>query len=140
MRRVRGIPYIDRIFIGGDFNGHIGESARGYDDVHDGFYFGVRIEGGTSLLDFASAFDLVLSNSCFQKREDHLVTFRSAEAKTQIDYLLYRKRDRGLCTDCKVIPSEWLWTQHSLLVMDLEIKREKKKRGCLVNLRSSGEP
>ncbi|XP_070039060.1 uncharacterized protein [Nicotiana tomentosiformis] len=44
------------------------------------------------------------------------------------DYLLCRKRDSGLCTDYKVIPSEWLSTQHKLLVMDLEIKREKEKR------------
>nr|XP_016506741.1 PREDICTED: uncharacterized protein LOC107824479 [Nicotiana tabacum] len=32
--------------------------------------------------------------------------------------------DRGLCTDCKVIPSENLSTLHRLLVMDLEITRE----------------
>ncbi|KAG5585502.1 hypothetical protein H5410_045936 [Solanum commersonii] len=57
------------------------------------------------------------------EKENHLVTFRSSIAKTQIDYLLLRKGDRGLCKDCKVIPSENLTTQHKLLVMDLEIKR-----------------
>ncbi|XP_070032477.1 uncharacterized protein [Nicotiana tomentosiformis] len=71
---VSGILHTDKIFIGGDFNVHIGETSRGYDDVHGG------------------------------------------------------KRDRGLCTNCKVIPSECLSTQHKILVMDLEIKREKKKK------------
>ncbi|XP_075080907.1 uncharacterized protein LOC142166223 [Nicotiana tabacum] len=49
-------------------------------------------------------------------------------AKTQIDYFLYRKRDRGLCTNFKLVPSEWLSTQHRLLVMDLGINKVRKKR------------
>ncbi|XP_009591600.1 uncharacterized protein [Nicotiana tomentosiformis] len=125
---VCGIPYIEKLFIGGDFNSHIGEASRGYDEVHNRFSFGVTHEGGISLLDFAKAFDLVLVNSCFQNREDHLVTFWSKVARTQIDYLLLSRGDRGLCTDCKVIPSECLLTQHRLLVMDLEAKRSRKKR------------
>ncbi|XP_070004784.1 uncharacterized protein LOC142163315 [Nicotiana tabacum] len=64
-----------------------------------------------------------------KKREDHLVTFWSTMAKTQIDYLLCRKYDRGMCT-FKVIPSECLSTQHRLFVMDLEIKRKRKKRAA----------
>ncbi|XP_070040419.1 uncharacterized protein [Nicotiana tomentosiformis] len=116
---------------GGDFNGHIGASARGYDDVHGWFSFEDRNERGNSLLDFARAFDLVIANSSFPKREEHLVTFRNSMGKTQIDYLLYRKCDKGMCTDCKVIPSEHLTTLHRLLVMDLEIKRSRRKRaGC----------
>ncbi|XP_060182129.1 uncharacterized protein LOC132611770 [Lycium barbarum] len=116
------------IFLGGDFNGHIGTTARGYDDVHGIFGFGDRNEGGTSLLDFARAFNLVIANSSFQKREEHLVTFQSTRAKTQIDYLLSRKCDKSLCTDCKVIPSENLMTQHRLNVIYLEIKRKRRKR------------
>ncbi|XP_060179585.1 uncharacterized protein LOC132609551 [Lycium barbarum] len=72
---VRGFPHSEKLFLGGDFNGHIGSSARGYDDVHGGFGFGDRNEGGTALLDFARAFDLVTANSSLQKREEHLVTF-----------------------------------------------------------------
>ncbi|XP_019237560.1 PREDICTED: craniofacial development protein 2-like [Nicotiana attenuata] len=125
---VRGILHIEKQFIKGDFSGHIEETAGGYDVVHGRFNFGDRNESGTSLLDIAKAFDLIVANSCFQKREDHLIMFRSMVAKTQIDYLLYRKSYRGLCIDCKVIPSEWLSTQHRLLKIDLEIKRERKRR------------
>nr|XP_016509117.1 PREDICTED: craniofacial development protein 2-like [Nicotiana tabacum] len=122
---VRGIPHTEKLFMGGDFNGHIGAtSGGGYDDVHGGFGFGDRNGGGTSLLDFARAFDLVIANSSFPKKREHLVTFRSSVAETQIDYLLCRKSNRGLCTDCKVIPSENLLTFHRLLVMDLEITRK----------------
>ncbi|XP_009608005.1 uncharacterized protein [Nicotiana tomentosiformis] len=64
----------------------------------------------------------------FPKREEHLVTFRNLMGKTHIDYLLDSKCDKGLCTDCKVIPSEYFTALHRLLVMDLEINRSRKKR------------
>ncbi|XP_075103691.1 uncharacterized protein LOC142178260 [Nicotiana tabacum] len=57
-------------FYGGDFNGHVGETARGYDEVDGGFVFGVRNKGGNSLLEFAKAFDLLLDNTGFKKREE----------------------------------------------------------------------
>nr|XP_009761666.1 PREDICTED: uncharacterized protein LOC104213818 [Nicotiana sylvestris] len=84
--------------------------------------------GGTSLLEYAKAFELVIANSYYPKKAEHLITFRSTVAKTQIDYLLLRKCDRGLCTDCKVIPSENLTTQHMFLIMDLEVSWTRKKR------------
>nr|XP_033512462.1 craniofacial development protein 2-like [Nicotiana tomentosiformis] len=99
--KVRGIPPNEKLFIRGDFNGHIGATSWGYDDVHGGFDLGYRHGGGTYLLDFARAFDLVIENSSFPKKMEHLVTFRSSVAETQIDYLLCRKSDRSLCIDCK---------------------------------------
>nr|XP_016462210.1 PREDICTED: uncharacterized protein LOC107785422 [Nicotiana tabacum] len=98
---VRGIPPTEKLFVGGGFNGHIGTSAGGYGKVHCSFGFGDRNRGDTSLSDFTKAFELVIANSSFPKREEHLVTFQSSGAKTQIDYLLLRRSDRGLCKDCK---------------------------------------
>ncbi|XP_075106888.1 uncharacterized protein LOC142179897 [Nicotiana tabacum] len=68
------------------------------------------------------------SNSSFPKKREHLVTFQSSVAETQIDYLLCRRYDRGLCTDYKVIPSENLSNLHMLIVMDLKITRTRRKR------------
>ncbi|XP_070014414.1 uncharacterized protein [Nicotiana sylvestris] len=73
------------------------------------------------------AFGLVIANSSFPKREEHLVTFQNAVAKTHIDYLLLKRCDRGLCKDCKVIPGEILVTQHRLLVMDIGIMLKRRK-------------
>ncbi|XP_070017279.1 uncharacterized protein [Nicotiana sylvestris] len=125
---VRSIPLSEWLFIGGDFNGHIGSSAGGYTEVHGGFGFGERNGGGTSLLDFAKAFDLVIANSSFPKWEEHLVTYQSSVAKIQIDYLLLRRCDRRLCEDCKVIQGDTLATQHRFLVMDIGIMIRRKKR------------
>ncbi|XP_016473656.2 uncharacterized protein LOC107795508 [Nicotiana tabacum] len=125
---VRNVPSAERLIIGGEFNGHIGPTAGGYGEVHGGFDFEDRNGGCASPLNFAKAFELVIANSTFSKREEHLVTFQSAVAKTQIDYLLPRRCDRGLCKDCKVIPGEILATKHRLLVIDVDIMLKKKKR------------
>ncbi|XP_070033047.1 uncharacterized protein [Nicotiana tomentosiformis] len=97
--------------------------------------------GGTSRLDFAKAFGLVIAKSSFPKREEHLVTFQNVVAMTQIDYLLLMRCDRGLCKDCKVIPSEILMTQHRLLVMDavVQCKVDTKKTAYLKLVGSTSE-
>ncbi|XP_070020800.1 uncharacterized protein [Nicotiana sylvestris] len=124
---VCSIPPSERLIIGGDFNGYIGSSAGGYTEVHGGIGFRERNGGGTTMLDFAKAFDLVIANSSFPKREEHLVTYHSSVAKTQIDYLFLRRCDRRWCKDCKVIPGETLAMQHRLLVMDIGIMIRRRR-------------
>ncbi|XP_075101736.1 uncharacterized protein LOC142177167 [Nicotiana tabacum] len=63
---VHNIPPAERLFIRGDFNGHIGSTAGGYGEVHGNFGFGDRNAGCTLLLDFAKAFELVIANSSFK--------------------------------------------------------------------------
>ncbi|XP_070031069.1 uncharacterized protein [Nicotiana tomentosiformis] len=89
---------------------------------------GIRTEEVLHRWGFTKAFELVIANSKFSKREEHLVTLQSMVAKTQIDYLLLRRCDRGLCKDCKVILGETIATQHRLLVMDVYIMIKRKRR------------
>ncbi|XP_070040930.1 uncharacterized protein [Nicotiana tomentosiformis] len=124
---VRQVPPTEKLFIGGDFNGHTGLTTGGYGEVHGSFIFGERNRRGTSLLDFAKAFGLVIANSSFPKREMHLVTFQNVVEKTQIDYVLLGKGDRGLCKDSKVILGDILMMQHRLLVLDVGIMLKRRK-------------
>ncbi|XP_047264753.1 uncharacterized protein LOC124896919 [Capsicum annuum] len=126
---VKSVPSSEKIVIAGDFNGHIGVLLKGYGDMHGGFGFGDKNGERAALLDFTRAFGLVIVDLSFSKKKDHLITFRSAIAKTQIDFLLLRKRDKGICKDCKVIQSEHLLTQHRLLVMNLSIKKVQEEKG-----------
>lgn len=50
--------------------------------MYGGYTFGVRVKGGTLLLDFANDFYLVLANTGIHQREDHLGTFQSRVSKT----------------------------------------------------------
>ncbi|VFQ93092.1 unnamed protein product [Cuscuta campestris] len=130
---VVGFPLTEKVIIGGDFNGHIGESAEDFEDVHGGFGFGSRNPAGVSLLEFARASDMVVANSCFPKRDDHLATFVSGVGTTQIDYLLLCRSDRVLCKDAKVILSENITTQHKVLVMEVMIRWVKHMRALSGN-------
>nr|XP_016439698.1 PREDICTED: uncharacterized protein LOC107765548 [Nicotiana tabacum] len=95
------------------------------------FGFRDRNEGRTSLLEFAKTFDLVIANTCFQKREDHLVTFQSTVAKTQIDYLFHSKCDRGMCIDCKAQGKVEAKKAAYLKLVESAIEEEKRtNREC----------
>ena len=55
---------------------------------------------------YALAFDLLLGNTYFKKRDSHLITYKSGNAATQIDYILFPTAMRKLVTDVNVIPGE----------------------------------
>ncbi|XP_047264178.1 uncharacterized protein LOC107854411 [Capsicum annuum] len=67
---------------------------------------------------FLGGFDNVYGSFSFRERND--------KGAAHLDFV--RKEDKVLCKDCKVISNENLSTQHRLLVMDLGIKRDKKRR------------
>ena len=114
----------------GDWNGHVGRAGTGYREVHGGMGYG-RPEPdveGERILEYALAFDLLLGNTCFKKRDSHLTTYRSGNAATQIDFILFRRTMRRLVTDVKVIPGEEVALQHQLLVCDMRINEPPKSK------------
>ena len=90
---------------------------------------------GERILEYALAFDLLLGNTCFKKRDSHLITYKSGNIATQIDFILFRRTMRKLVTDVKVIPGEEVALQHQLLVCDMRIdvppKSKRKFTPCL---------
>jgi len=125
---IQSIPQTETLLIEGDFNRHIGRRGNGYEMIHGGFGYGEGNSGGVSILDFAVAYELSIVNSCFKKKEEDLITFKSGNTRTQIDYFLMRTNNGRLCKDCTVIPNECLVTQHRLLVMDVEIRTVIRKK------------
>jgi len=74
---VRGIPADEKVIIGADMNGHVGVNTAGYEGVHGGYGYGNRNEEGIRLLEMAQGLDLVIANTCFKKRDEHLITYCS---------------------------------------------------------------
>ena len=89
-----------------------------FEAVHGGFGYGSRNQEGEEVLDFAVAFNLMIANTFFRKRESHLVTFSSGQHSNQIDFVLARRKDKRACLGCKVIPGECVVSQYKLLVVD----------------------
>jgi hypothetical protein len=115
---VSSVPISEKLFIGGDLNGHVGSTKVGFDGVHGGFGYGSRNQEGEGILNFVLAYDLIVANALFRKRVSHLVTFSSGQHCSQINFILARREDIHACLDCKVIPGECVVPQHKLVVAD----------------------
>jgi hypothetical protein len=103
---VSSVPISEKLFLGGDLNGHVDSTKVGFDRVHRGFGYGSRNQEWEGILNFSLAYDLIVANTLFRKRVSHLVTFSSSQHCSQIDFILVRRDDRHAYLDCKLIPRE----------------------------------
>ena len=74
---VDGIGEQEVVIVCGDLNGHVGEDAEGYEEVHGGKGFGVRNVEGEMVLEFAVARELIVVNTWFEKEESRKVSYDS---------------------------------------------------------------
>ncbi|KAK2889870.1 hypothetical protein Q8A73_018170 [Channa argus] len=100
---MQSIPRGERVVIGADFNGHVGEGNRGDETVMGRFGVQDRNAEGQMVVDFAKRMEMAVVNTFFQKRQEHRVTYKSGGRSTQVDYILCRQKayDR--------VPREELW-------------------------------
>ena len=72
----------------------------------------------------------MIGNTIFGKKNGHLLTYCSGDRTSQIDFLLYLRKDIKEIRNCKVIPGDHVTAQHRLLVIDLAIavKRRQKRK------------
>ncbi|XP_048007662.1 craniofacial development protein 2-like [Leguminivora glycinivorella] len=86
---IRSIPINKYKIIGGDLNGHVGVSNTAYEKtVHGGYGMGEVNKQGETILDFAARHSLSLINTNFQKKLEHLITYKCAGKVSQIDFIV----------------------------------------------------
>ncbi|KAK3522940.1 hypothetical protein QTP86_009709 [Hemibagrus guttatus] len=100
---MESIPTGERVVIGADFNGHVGEGNTGDEEVMGKFGVKERNLEGQMVVDFAKRMDMGVVNTYFQKREEHRVTYKSGGRRTQVDYILCRRGNLKEISDCKVV-------------------------------------
>ncbi|KAK3570316.1 hypothetical protein QTP86_017172 [Hemibagrus guttatus] len=76
---MESVPMGERVVIGADFNGHVGEGNRGDEEVMGKFGVKERNLEGHMAVNFAKRMDMAVVNIYFQKREEHRVTYKSGE-------------------------------------------------------------
>jgi hypothetical protein len=54
---VSSVTISEKLFIGGDFNGHVCSTRVGFDGVHGGFEYESRNQEGEGILNFALTYD-----------------------------------------------------------------------------------
>ncbi|KAK3574398.1 hypothetical protein QTP86_006625 [Hemibagrus guttatus] len=87
---MESIPTGERVVIGADFNGHVGEGNTGDEEVMGKFGVKERNLEGQMVVDFAKRMDMGVVNN-FQKREEHRVTYKSGGRRTQVTGKLQQK-------------------------------------------------
>ncbi|KAK3539406.1 hypothetical protein QTP70_006469 [Hemibagrus guttatus] len=102
---MESIPTGERVVIGADFNGHVGEGNTGDEEVMGKFGVKERNLEGQMVVDFAKRMDMAVVNTYFQKREEHRVTYKSG-----------------------VVVGESVARQHRMVVCRMTLMVCKKKR------------
>ena len=72
---IHDVPQEDLLMVAGDINYHTGSACDGFEDVMGCFSFGVR----------TNKYNLRVMNSHYQKRQEHLITYKIGGNEIQID-------------------------------------------------------
>ncbi|XP_061621461.1 uncharacterized protein LOC133474126 [Phyllopteryx taeniolatus] len=126
---VLSIPDRERVVIGADCNGHVGEGNKGDEEVMGKYGIQERNLEGQMVVDFATRMQMAVVNTFFQKRHEHRVTYKSGGRSTQVDYILCRRCHLKEVTNCKVVVGESVARQHRMVVckMTLVVGRKIRK-------------
>ena len=92
--------------MGGDLNAHLGKENAEFKEEHGQMGYGTTNMDGRRVLEIIQALDINAVNTTFKKKEEHLITFKSGNHASQIDYILVRKECRRKVKNCKVFPLE----------------------------------
>ena len=122
------IPAAEAVWIGADFNSHVGEGSRGASEVLGKHGVGMRNEEGDNIVEFAIAHQVAIVNTYFQKRLSRRTTYTSEGRHTQVDCILCRRKELKRVRDCKVLPKEAVAKHHKVVVCNAEIITRGKQR------------
>ena len=127
----------EEIWIGGDFNAHVGKENAGFEGVHGGTGFGDRNEEGVYMLDSLTAMGCCVLNTFFQRKDARLITYESGEYKSAIDMWVVKYATRRKVRNVKIIANEECVQQHRLVVVDWEMSncKTRKKKAVRTHLK-----
>ena len=69
---------------------------------------------------------LALAGIFFKKWENHKISYRSGQHKTEIDLLVMRRQQMWRVKDCKILAGEHVATQHKPLVFVVRMDRRRQ--------------
>ncbi|KAK3532345.1 hypothetical protein QTP86_016026 [Hemibagrus guttatus] len=104
---IENIPTGERVVIGADFNGHVGEGNRGDEEVMGKFGVEERNLEGQMVVEFG---------------------YKSACRSTQVDYILCRRGNLKEISDCNMVVGESVARQHRMVVCRMTLMVCKKKK------------
>ena len=124
------IPGTERVWLGADLNGHIGEGLMDMVTILGSFGLecGMRNEEREKILEFVAANNLAVTNTYFKKRESRRIIYTSGDVNSQVDYVICRRSELKRVQDCKVSLGEALEKQHKIVIFTATIKTDKEQK------------
>ena len=122
---MQAVKRSERLVVAGDLSGHVGSDRIGYEEVHGGHGVGAPNEDGIKVLVFATAYQMRILNTSYQKRKNHLVTYSSGGRENQIDYIMLRKEHANATGEVLMKDDEIKerWGQYFNMLMNKESQR-----------------
>ena len=124
---IESISKEERIVLGADLNGHVGNGNIGDEEIMGRYGAGTRNKEGSMVVDFGKRMDLAIVNTYLKKKYEHRVTYKSGGKSTQVDYVMCRRRNLKEMCNCKVILNECFAKQHRMVVYKMILMVKKKK-------------
>ncbi|KAI5625632.1 hypothetical protein C0J50_14846 [Silurus asotus] len=132
---VDAVPRKERLVIGADFNGHVGEENRGAEEDMGRYCLKVRNVEEQMMVDFSNRMEMAVVNTYFKKKEDHRVKFESERRCTQVVYVLCRRCNLTEIGDSKVLAGDSVAGQHRMVVCKMVLEVKKKRRRVKIERR-----
>ena len=129
---VEKIPRNERIVVGADLNGHVGEGNNGDKECMGRHRLGKRNKEGQAVVDFTKRRELAITNTYFVKKPAHRVTYSSGRHSLQVDYIMVRRQRIKEVVDTKVVVGESVAKQHRIVVSAITISTKWRKAPKLV--------
>ena len=103
---IESVSKQERIILGAELNGHVGEGNIGDEKIMGRYGAGTRNKKGSMVVDFAKRMNLAIVNAYFKKKHKHRVTYKSGKKSTQVDYAMCGRRNLKEMCDCNVMVNE----------------------------------
>ena len=138
---IESVSKQERIVLGADLNGHVGEGKIGDEEIMGRYDAGTRNKEESMVVEFAKRMDLAIVNTYFKKKDEHRVTYKSGGKSSQVDYVMCRRRNLKEMCDFKVMVNECVAKQHRMVVckMVLMVKKSRESKAKDTMLETKGD-
>ena len=79
------------------------------------------------VVDFGKRMELTIVKIYFKKKDERRMTYKSGGKSTQVDYVMFRRRNLKEMCNCKVVVNECVVKQHRIVVCKMVLMVKKKK-------------
>ena len=118
----------ERIVVGADRNGHVGEGDNGDEECMDRHGLGKKNNEGQAMVGFAKRMEhAITKNYNSVKKPAHKVTYNSGVCSSQVDYVIVRRRRIKEVLVTKFIVGESVAKQHRMVVSTTIIWTKRRK-------------